>query len=859
MRLRSPRTAPAAARSRARAGQPAPHGPLGRGWTAAAGALLAIAGAACQPAGEAPEGVRSVRLEPLQWSSGSPSARLASEVAFRDHLDPVTEGRFENVVEVAAGNESFAPAVRTDTENPNEFGGWISEKLDWPAHLDWEVWVEVEGRPKHTLHLLMEPPGIEGPPRRYAAKGHVERTWTDDSGRQRSRVIFRPKADSDLWREGVGSLAVRFEPKAARVRLLNIVAQGQLLRLDSQAKEDVEGPRDLGLWTTAVESEDPTKVRYESRRSFPSFAGQPLVAEYTAGGRPRLHVGCALPPLRAPLGAVRFEVRARKATGTDPAGQGKRLATLTLDGKGESRTWAPLTVDLPGAEGETWQVIFDLDWKGPGEVPAGLWGAPTIDYLKGERRPSALVITADTLRADHFAAYREVHGLGDKAGLETPNLDSLAERGVLFADALSASNATGPAHVSLFTSLPLRDHRVLKNAEVLPAGHRTLAEMFDEGGWSTLHLSAARHLNPDLSGLGQGVDQYLEMPEVRLAAPSLDKTGSRESLHPDSQRGLYHSSAEYGAPRFLEALDELGERPFYAWLHTFDPHTPYLPPSSILDELGLKDSGEGPTVIERFADRHKLRPGDVGYLVSDTPLVFLGHIRSVAYAKSLYAASVTHMDRYLGQVFDGLERRGRLDDTLVVFTADHGESLGERDSWFDHRGAYGATIRVPLVMSGAGVARGQVVEAGVSTLDVLPTLAEWFGLDAPDYAAGRSLAATLRDPVGQPPAPIRRWFEHARRTQVGYTEGDEWFVLTVTDQSSSSFGDQRYRGDAELLRATARLEEPEPLLEDDPEVLAERVAEVRAWMLDRQVKIEAEASGVSAAEQAVLEALGYKD
>lgn len=788
-----------------------------------------------------------------------PSARLSSEVAFRDHLDPLSEGRFENVIEMAPAIGEFAPAVRANPDNHREFAGWIAEGLGWPAHLDWDLWIEVEGRPTHPLHLLMEPPGVAGTPKRYAAKGHVERTWTDDGGRQRSKVIFRVQPDPDLWREGVGSLAVRFEPKSKRVRLLNIEAEGQPLRLESQPKRDADGPRDVGLWTTAVESDDPTRVRYESRRAFPAFAGQALVAEYTAGGRPRLHVGCALPPLRANLGPVTFEVRARRAANDDPSGQGRRLGRLTLNGRGERRTWAPLAVDLPGAEGEDWQLILELDWDGPADVAAGLWGAPVIDYAKGEQRPSALVITADTLRADHFAAYREVHGLGSKPGLETPHLDALAERGVLFADALSGSNATGPSHVSLFTSLPLRDHGVLKNAVVLPEGHRTLAELFDEAGWSTLHLSAARHLNPDLSGLGQGVDQYLEMPEVRLAAPSLDTSGAREKLHPDAQRGLYHSSAEYGTPRFLEAVDELGERPFYAWLHTFDPHTPYLPPTSILDELGLQDDPEGRPLVEAFADRHKLHPGDVGYLVRETPLVFLGHIRSVAYAKALYAASVTHMDRSLGELFEGLRQRGRLDDTLVVFTSDHGESLGERDSWFDHRGAYGATLRVPLVMSGAGVASGHVVTEGVSTLDVLPTLAEWFGLDAPDYVSGRSLAATLRDPAGAPPAPIRRWFEHARRTQVGYADGDEWFVLTVTDQASSSFGDQRYRGDAELLRATKRLDDPEPTLEDDPAALADRVAEVRAWMLDRQVEIDAEEAGVSAAEQAILEALGYKD
>lgn len=829
-------------------------------WTAVGAALLALLCSACQRAGEAPPGTRLVRLEPVQWSAGKPSARLSSRASYRTQLDPLTAGRFENVVQVAPGAGGFAPAVRPNPDRPNEFSGWIAENLDWPAHLDWDLWVEVEGRPTRPLHLLMEPPGVSAPPKRYVAKGQVERTWTDEGGRRHSKVSFRVQPDPGLWSKGVGSLAVRFEPESKGVRLLSLVAEGLPLRLDSQSKRDADGVRDVGLWTRAVESSDPTRVRYESRRAFPAFTGQALVSDYIAGGRPRLYVGCALPPLRSDLGPVTFEVRARRAAQDNPAGQGQRLGSLTLDDRREHGTWEPLALDLPGAQGETWQLIFELSWEGPAEAVAGLWGAPVIDYAKGERPPSALVITADTLRADHFTAYRKIHSLGAKTGLETPNLDALAERGVLFADALSTSNATGPSHASLFTSLPLRDHGVLANATVLPEGHRTLAELFDEAGWNTLHLSAARHLNPKLSGLGQGVDQYLEMPEVRLAAPSLEAAGARERLPPDAQRGLYHSSAEYGVPRLLEAVDELGERPFYAWLHTFDPHTPYLPPASILDELGLADDPEGRPVIEVFADRHKLYPGDVNYLVEETPLVFLGHIRSLAFAKALYAASVTHMDRSLGELFDGLRRRGRWNDTLVVFTSDHGESLGERDSWFDHRGAYGATLRVPLVMSGAGVAAGHVVTEGVSTLDVLPTLADWFGLDAPNYVAGRSLAATLRDPADAPLAPIRRWFEHARRTQVGFAEGDEWFVLTVSDQASSSFGDQRRRNDAELLRATKRLDDPEPTLADDPTVLSDRVSEVRAWMLDRQVEIESDGTaGVTAAEQAVLEALGYKD
>lgn len=828
-------------------------------WALALGFGLALV--ACSPAGAPPTGVKVVHLEPLQWSGGVASARLSSEVVFREHLDPIAEGAFVNCEVVRPAVGKFAPAVRVDRERITEVGGWVSKELAWPARLDWFVWVEVEGRPKETLSLHWEPVGSAGDafPKGFASVGYIERTWQDENGRQRSKLSFRVQPNADVWSQGPGRFAIRLPAKCAQLRILNIVVEGRPLSAEASPARDAEGLLDTGLWTTAVEHEDATQVRYESRRSYPAFAGEVMIADYVAGGRPRLNVGCAMPPMRALEGAVSFEIRARKHSTEDPTTAGRRLKRIRLDGRRNGRPWATLAVDLPGREGERWQVILDVQWSGPEGTVAGLWGNPTIDYQAAKDQPSALVITADTLRADHLAAYRDSHGLGGQLGLETPNLDGLVERGVLFSDALSASNATGPSHVSLFTSLPLRDHGILRNGHALPEGHQTLAEVFREGGWNTLHLAAARHLNPELSGLGQGVDQYLEMPEVSVASPSLDTSGSREKLHPVAQRGLYHSSAEYGTPRFLEAVDELNGSPFYAWYHTFDPHTPYLPPSSLLNELGLKDDASGRPLIEVLADRHTERPGDVGYFVRETPLVFLGHIRSEAYAKALYAASVTHMDRSLGELFDGLDERGRLEDTLIVFTSDHGESLGERDSWFDHRGVYGATLRVPLVFAGAGVAPGHVIDEGVSTLDVYPTLAEWFGLGTPEYISGRSLAATLRDPEAAPPQPIRRWFEHAGQTQVGFAEDNQLFVLTLRDQASSSFGDLRTRGTAELLEATADLEEPEPALTAEDPQLEQRILSARDWIFDRQVEIATESTAVSAEEQAVLEALGYKD
>jgi hypothetical protein len=162
--------------------------------------------------------------------------------------------------------------------------------------------------------------------------------------------------------------------------------------------------------------------------------------------------------------------------------------------------------------------------------------------------PSVLLITIDTLRADHLSAY----GYARKT---SPNLDTLAAQGALFEVAYSESNTTNPSHATILTGAPMRTHGVLNTPQGFEApGVATLAERFRDARYATAAVVSARHLNRGPSGFGGGFVDYLDVEATERRA------GESVAL----------------ARAWIEAH---AQEPFFVWLHLFDPHTTYGPPA----------------------------------------------------------------------------------------------------------------------------------------------------------------------------------------------------------------------------------------------------------------------------------------
>ncbi len=293
-----------------------------------------------------------------------------------------------------------------------------------------------------------------------------------------------------------------------------------------------------------------------------------------------------------------------------------------------------------------------------------------------------LLVTMDTTRADHLGCY----GHGRAA---TPNLDDLAAAGVRFARAYSPVPMTLPAHATIFTGLDPPGHGVRANGEFrLAETSTTLAEILAGQGWETAAFVSSFVVDARF-GLDQGFGVFDFTAEPGAA--------SHAGGHPERSARAVTEAA-------LAWLDRRSpDRPFFLWVHFFDPHIPYAPPAAF---------------ARRFPD-------------------------------DPYLAEVAAMDGEIGRLLSGLGRGGAASRTLVVAVGDHGESRGEHDELHHSRTLYEGAVRVPFLVASPGVvAPGRVVDGTVvSLVDVLPTVLDLLGLAAlpAGTADGRSLCGTLPD------------------------------------------------------------------------------------------------------------------
>jgi arylsulfatase A-like enzyme/tetratricopeptide (TPR) repeat protein len=302
--------------------------------------------------------------------------------------------------------------------------------------------------------------------------------------------------------------------------------------------------------------------------------------------------------------------------------------------------------------------------------------------------PNILLVTIDTLRADRLGCY------GYRPAV-TPVLDGLASRGVRFETAVAHAPLTAPSHASIVTGHTPLGHGVRDNgAYVLPAGVRSVAEDFRQAGYRTAAFVSGFPLKRRF-GFDRGFDTYDDqLPRGKDARRTayVERTADRTTD---------------AAIRWLEAASPAGSarKPFFMWVHYFDPHAPYEAPAESM--------------------------------------------RGVA---SPYDGEIAFVDQQLGRL---LRRAGEVDKavpTLVLVTADHGESLGEHGEDTHGIFVYDSTIRVPFILTGPGVPAGVVAQTVAQGIDVAPTLLDCAGLTAKGME-GRSLRrATSGQALSDPPA-----------------------------------------------------------------------------------------------------------
>ena len=290
--------------------------------------------------------------------------------------------------------------------------------------------------------------------------------------------------------------------------------------------------------------------------------------------------------------------------------------------------------------------------------------------LEGVR--NVILVSIDTLRADHLSCY----GYSRKT---SPNIDAVAEGGILFNHAIAPVPITLPSHSSMLTGTTPPYHKVRDNNTYRLAGSNvTLAEILKENGFATAAFIGAFVLDSQL-GLDQGFDTYD------------DDLGEKK----DKTSVFYNErKASEVTQRANQWLDENSDQRFFLFLHYFDVHAPY--------------------------EKHRfLTP----------PLT-----------KSHYDSEITYTDLHIGKVIEKLKKLNLYDSTLLIITADHGEGLKDHSEKTHSFLIYHATVHVPLVMKVPNGPKGIVINDVVGLVDIVPTVCGFLDIDAPAVVQGEDLS-----------------------------------------------------------------------------------------------------------------------
>ena len=437
------------------------------------------------------------------------------------------------------------------------------------------------------------------------------------------------------------------------------------------------------------------------------------------------------------------------------------LAALTAFCWGVARLLEPLD---PVAE-KSWWGVFALPLLGaavlvptesaapvPTEVAKVDFTAPSVPDAVRERPKNVLFLTIDTLRADHLGAW-------GYSRATSPVLDALASDGTRIEQMTAASSGTVPSFGTMHTGLLPECTGVVHQLGSVGPGAVTLAERMGEAGYSTFAVVTNHNLD-EKHGFTQGYDQFENLGEAKGDAV---------------------------VDRAMELWPTEG--PVFAWVHLFDPHTPYWPPEPLIADFRgdeMWDDTLLPIVdFGSWGGVHRTR-------TTGTPLP--GGTVSRGELVARYDAEIAFADEQVGRLLEWMDRSGRLEDTVIVFSSDHGETLtrGPRDVVFQHAlQNYADDLYIPTFLWGPGRIPQAEIDVPTRHIDLVPTI-----LDAVRLPRDSSLPGTsvLRDGKRSTVAIARNaWWDAvsmrlvplAKQGATRSVEHDGWKLVTYPDTALS--------------------------------------------------------------------------
>jgi arylsulfatase A-like enzyme len=519
--------------------------------------------------------------------------------------------------------------------------------------------------------------------------------------------------------------------------------------------------------------------------------------------------------------------------------------------------WESVPVDLGAFARRRVRLVLSVEAEREG-TPA-FWGAPVVrsngggpraqapsparEAVVGRRQPprGVIVVIADTLRRDHLQPW----GYDRKSA---PVLAGLAGGGALFEDNIAQGAWTKVSVSSIITSLYPTTTGINDMPDRIPVGVTTLAEAYRSAGYATFATSSVPFTGR-LTNLHHGV-------EVLHEAMSL----------PDDVQSK--TSRTY-VDRLLDWIEVHREVPFFAFLHIFDPHSPFEPyrpyDNLWMTPQQVADHRKDMEKAKKFIESDFFKREGLAY-PSELKKAGVDQARYVAAQKAWYDSSIRAMDVEIGRLMERLQDLGLDRDTVIAFASDHGEEFLEHGRPFHGFSAYGEMLNVPLVLSWPGaLPGGVVVKETVQNLDLMPTLLDLSQLPVPKEAQGRSLLPLLArgDPASlgwtTRPAFAERHlapvaFEEDKQPTESWAMVDgDWKLIRngVRPPGRPEFELYDHRKDPINLHDVAPAH---------PEVVQRLAAKLEAWRqeaLAARVAPDAGTAELSPEERERLRALGY--
>lgn len=379
-----------------------------------------------------------------------------------------------------------------------------------------------------------------------------------------------------------------------------------------------------------------------------------------------------------------------------------------------------------------------------------------------DRKPNIIIFCTDHQRADFLSCAG--HPL-----IKTPNLDRLAARGVRYSNLYVQNTVCMPSRASILTGTYPCRHTITSNGFNLPEHHKTIAHVLRDAGYHTMavgrtHIictqprpeysktdfygfSQCAHAqvycgdtDPDndyLAWIREKHPEYYDDIAFANRKPDRDLSGSRTKV---PQELSMNSWVVGKSLDFIRGHQEKSQdQPFLLWAGTWDPHSPYRAPEpwgsmynpdDIELPVMLEDElASFPEEMKRLAMKENPNKVPLKQLIKNNIAMFMGMI--------------SHIDDQLGRLLDGLDEMGLTDNTIILFTSDHGDMMGEHWFFGKYLFFYDGALKVPGIMAGPGISQGQVFDGLAESVDLMPTLLDLANVPAPPQVQGKSWSPAM--------------------------------------------------------------------------------------------------------------------